>query len=157
MLETINYNKVKPVIQWAQHFITVATIKLNFSFIKKLRIPRRLVYSTYSIKFEQSIVKQLKKVHSKIMFNLCLILILILTSFVNTGPGCIVPTCFRGYTSSYTRLGIVANLVTTFLSIATLSVVFTKGHKLVSCRVHTDQGLIQTLSSPNQRKKRNGL
>jgi len=34
MLETINYNEVNPVIKWAQIFITVATIKLTFSFIK---------------------------------------------------------------------------------------------------------------------------
>ena len=49
MLETINYNKVDPVIWWAQIFITVATIKLTFSLIKQLRIPRSLVCSTYFI------------------------------------------------------------------------------------------------------------
>ena len=35
MLETINYNKVDPVIKWAQIFIMVATIKFIVSFIKK--------------------------------------------------------------------------------------------------------------------------
>jgi len=35
MMETINYNKVDPVIQWAQIFITVAAIKFTFYFIKK--------------------------------------------------------------------------------------------------------------------------
>ena len=35
MLETINYNKVDPVIKWAQIFITVSTIRFTFSFIKK--------------------------------------------------------------------------------------------------------------------------
>ena len=46
MLETIKYNKVGPVIWWAHIFITVATIKFTFSFIKKLTIPRSLVWST---------------------------------------------------------------------------------------------------------------
>ena len=46
MLEAINYNKVDPVIQWAQMFITVATIKFTFSFRKKLSTPRSLVWST---------------------------------------------------------------------------------------------------------------
>ena len=49
MLETVNYNKVNPVILWAQFFITVATIKSTFSFIKKLRIPRSLVWGVYFI------------------------------------------------------------------------------------------------------------
>jgi len=40
MLETINYNKVDPVIQWAHIFVTVATIIFTFSFLKKLRIPK---------------------------------------------------------------------------------------------------------------------
>jgi len=35
MLETINFNKVDPVIKLAQLFTTVATIKFIFSFIKK--------------------------------------------------------------------------------------------------------------------------
>ena len=43
MLETVNYNKVNPVILW------VATIKSTFSFIKKLRIPRSLVWGVYFI------------------------------------------------------------------------------------------------------------
>jgi len=34
MFETINYNKVDPVIQCAQIFIAVATITFTFSFIK---------------------------------------------------------------------------------------------------------------------------
>jgi len=34
MLDKINYNKVDPVIKWAQIFIMVATIKFTFSFIK---------------------------------------------------------------------------------------------------------------------------
>ena len=55
MLETIKYNKVD--FLWAQLFITVATIKFTFSFIKKLRIPITLVWSTYLIKYQQSIVK----------------------------------------------------------------------------------------------------
>ena len=57
MSETINYNKVDPVIYWAQIFIAVAPIKFNFFFIKKLIIPRSLVWSTYFIKYQQSIVK----------------------------------------------------------------------------------------------------
>jgi len=32
MFETINNNKVDPVIQWAQLFLTVATIKFNLPF-----------------------------------------------------------------------------------------------------------------------------
>ena len=43
ILETIKYNTVDPVIEWAQIFITVATIKFALSFIKKLRTPRSLV------------------------------------------------------------------------------------------------------------------
>ena len=90
MQETIRYNKVDPVIQWAQTFITVPTIKFTFSFIKKLRISGSLVWRTYFIKHQQSIVKYLwqvsKKVHSKRIFTLSLILILILKSFVNMGP-----------------------------------------------------------------------
>jgi len=39
MLETINYNKVNSVIKWAHIFITFATMKFTFSFIKKPRIP----------------------------------------------------------------------------------------------------------------------
>jgi len=35
----------------------VATIKFTFSFIKKLRIPRSLVWSAYLIKYKQSIAK----------------------------------------------------------------------------------------------------
>ena len=35
MLETNSYNKVDPVIYWAHFFITVSTIKITFSFIKK--------------------------------------------------------------------------------------------------------------------------
>jgi len=57
MLETIKYNKGDPVIKWAQNFVTVSTIKFTFSFIKTLRIPRSLVWSTYFIKYKQSIVK----------------------------------------------------------------------------------------------------
>jgi len=38
-------------------FRTVATIKYTFSFIKKTRIPRSLVWSTYFIGYQQSIVK----------------------------------------------------------------------------------------------------
>ena len=50
MFETINYSKVNPVIYWAQVFITATTIKITFSFIKKLRILRSLVWSIYFIK-----------------------------------------------------------------------------------------------------------
>jgi len=35
MLETINYTGNDPVNKWAQLFLAVATIKFNFSFIKK--------------------------------------------------------------------------------------------------------------------------
>ena len=52
MLETINYNKVDPVIKCAQIFLAVAAIKFTFSFIKKLRISRSLVNKkTYFIKY----------------------------------------------------------------------------------------------------------
>jgi len=44
VLETINYNKVYPVIKWAQIFI-------------KLRIPKSLIWRTYFIKYQQLIVK----------------------------------------------------------------------------------------------------
>jgi len=37
MLETINYNKVHPVIYWAQIFIMFITIKFTVSFIKKAK------------------------------------------------------------------------------------------------------------------------
>ena len=57
MLETIRHNKVDHVIYWAQIFIAVATLKFTFSFIKKLRISRSLVWRTYFIKYQQSIVK----------------------------------------------------------------------------------------------------
>ena len=91
MLETIKYSTVDTVIQWAHILITVATIKLTLSFIKKLRIPRSLVRRTYLIKYQQPKVEYLqqvlKKVDSKIMFKLSPILILILKSFVNTWPG----------------------------------------------------------------------
>jgi len=64
--------------------------KILFFYKKKLRIPRSFVWSTYFIKYKQSIVKLflevLIKVANKIIFNLSLILILILKSFVNTGP-----------------------------------------------------------------------
>jgi len=91
MFETIKYNKVDPVIWWAQIFITFATIKFTFSFINKLIIPRSLVWSAYFIKYHQSIVKTIivgfKKVQSRIIFIFSLTLILILKSFVNTGSG----------------------------------------------------------------------
>ena len=76
--ETINYNKVDPVIQWAQISITVTTIKFTFSFIKKLRIPRSLVWSTSLIKYKQPIVKELwqvlKTIHIRRLFKLNLVL-----------------------------------------------------------------------------------
>jgi len=53
MLETINYNKVDPVIKWAQIFTAVATIKFTFFSIKKHMDIKR----TYLIKYQQSIVK----------------------------------------------------------------------------------------------------
>ena len=52
MLETINCNKVDPVIYRAPIFIKVATIRFTCSFIKKLRFPRSLVWSTYIIKYQ---------------------------------------------------------------------------------------------------------
>ena len=60
MVETINYNKVDPVNKWARIFIAVATIKKNLFFHKKLRIPKYLVWITYLINYQQSIVKSLK-------------------------------------------------------------------------------------------------
>jgi len=57
MWETINYNSVDPVNNWAQMFIAVSTIIFTFSFIKKLRFPKRLVWITYLIKYQQSLVK----------------------------------------------------------------------------------------------------
>jgi len=36
---------------------TVATLKFTFSFIKMLRLPRSLVWSTFFIKYQKSIVK----------------------------------------------------------------------------------------------------
>ena len=46
MLETIYYDKVEPVIYWAQLYITIETIKCTVPFIKKLRILKSLVWST---------------------------------------------------------------------------------------------------------------
>jgi len=58
MLETIKYNKVDPVIKWAQFFITVATIKkIAILSLNKLRIPRGLVWMICCITYQQSIVK----------------------------------------------------------------------------------------------------
>jgi len=48
MLETINYNKVDPVTKCVQMFITVRTIESTYSVIKKLRIPRSLVWGRKS-------------------------------------------------------------------------------------------------------------
>jgi len=42
----IRYYKIDRVIKWAQMLITIETIKFTFSFLKKLRIPRSLVWST---------------------------------------------------------------------------------------------------------------
>ena len=71
------------------NFLNVRNYKIYLLFHKKLRIPRSLVRSTYFIKYQQSIFKYFLfflKVHSKRIFNLSRILILILKSFVNTGP-----------------------------------------------------------------------
>jgi len=47
MLETIEYNKVDPVIEWTQLFIMVATIKFTFSFIKKSLEFREVLFGVH--------------------------------------------------------------------------------------------------------------